>query len=57
MGEPIYQRYPEGAVPYIHGEACNTIRPYGYDIVTRMQETKATLRRIEPAEGAGNDEA
>jgi formate dehydrogenase major subunit len=49
MGEPIYDRYPEGAAPYVVGEATNTVQTYGYDIVTQMQETKATLCRVEPA--------
>ena len=31
------------------GEACNTATTYGYDSVTQMQETKATLCRITPA--------
>jgi formate dehydrogenase major subunit len=48
-GEDLFSRYPEGAAPYVRGEACNTISPYGYDIVTQMQESKATLCRIEPA--------
>ena len=49
MGEPIYENYPEGAQPYVHGEAVNTVQTYGYDIVTQMQETKATLCRVEKA--------
>ncbi|WP_245866920.1 formate dehydrogenase subunit alpha [Oceaniglobus roseus] len=47
MGEDLTPRYPEGAAPYVAGEATNTIQTYGYDIVTQMQETKATLCRIE----------
>ncbi|SER75110.1 formate dehydrogenase major subunit [Tranquillimonas rosea] len=49
MGEPIHERYPEGAKPYVVGEASNTVQTYGYDIVTQMQETKATLCRVEKA--------
>ncbi|SLN65358.1 Formate dehydrogenase H [Roseivivax jejudonensis] len=49
MGEPIHDRYPEGAKPYVVGEASNTVQTYGYDIVTQMQETKATLCRVEKA--------
>ncbi len=49
MGEPIHERYPEGAKPYVVGEAVNTVQTYGYDVVTQMQETKATLCRIEKA--------
>ena len=49
MGEDISNRYPEGAKPYVIGEASNTVQTYGYDSVTQMQETKATLCRIEAA--------
>ncbi|MSU90285.1 molybdopterin-dependent oxidoreductase [Rhodobacteraceae bacterium 2CG4] len=49
MGEDISDRYPEGARPYVIGEATNTVQTYGYDVVTQMQETKATLCRIERA--------
>lgn len=49
MGERIADRYPEGAAPFVIGEASNTVQTYGYDPVTQMQETKATLCRIEPA--------
>ena len=37
---------PEGADPYVLGEATNTAQTYGYDSVTQMQETKATLCKI-----------
>ena len=50
MGEDLSYRYPKGAAPFVIGEAANTIQTYGYDIVTQMQETKATLCRIEPAQ-------
>ena len=49
MGEDISQRYPEGTVPYVVGEAANTATTYGYDPVTYMQETKTTLCRLERA--------
>ena len=49
MGEDISGRYPDGATPYVVGEATNTAQTYGYDIVTQMQETKATLCRLERA--------
>ena len=42
-------KYPAGTDPYVLGEACNTAQTYGYDSVTQMQETKATLCRIERA--------
>ncbi|WP_386679063.1 molybdopterin-dependent oxidoreductase [Loktanella sp. R86503] len=47
MGEDLTPKYPVGTEPYVFGEATNTIQTYGYDIVTQMQETKATLCRIE----------
>ena len=39
-------KYPQGADPYVLGEASNTAQTYGYDSVTNMQETKATLCKI-----------
>ncbi len=47
-GKDLVERYPEGTAPYVRGEACNTATTYGYDSVTQMQETKATLCRISP---------
>src|SRR5581483_3253428 len=41
--------YPEGASPYVLGEAVNTAWTYGYDAVTMMQETKVSLCQIEKA--------
>ena len=49
QGKDLVDHYPEGTAPYVRGEACNTATTYGYDSVTQMQETKATLCRIEPA--------
>ncbi len=49
QGEDLRSKYPAGADPYVLGEATNTAQTYGYDSVTNMQETKATLCRIEPA--------
>jgi formate dehydrogenase major subunit len=49
QGEDLLARYPQGAAPYVRGEACNTATTYGYDSVTQMQETKTTLCRIRPA--------
>ena len=49
QGEDQRAKYPKGADPYVLGEASNTAQTYGYDSVTNMQETKATLCRIEPA--------
>ena len=42
-------KYPEGADPIVLGESTNTAQTYGYDSVTQMQETKATLCKIMPA--------
>jgi formate dehydrogenase major subunit len=49
QGEDRRHKYPEGADPIVLGESCNTAQTYGYDSVTQMQETKATLCRIERA--------
>ena len=49
QGESLRDKYPEGADPYVLGEASNMCGTYGYDIVTHMQETKVTLCRIETA--------
>jgi formate dehydrogenase major subunit len=49
QGESLRDKYPDGADPYVLGESSNTAQTYGYDSVTQMQETKATLCRIEAA--------
>jgi formate dehydrogenase major subunit len=49
QGNDLRSKYPDGADPYVLGEACNTAQTYGYDSVTQMQETKTTLCRIERA--------
>jgi len=49
QGKDLEAKYPEGTAPYVRGDACNTATTYGYDSVTQMQETKATLCRIMPA--------
>ncbi len=49
QGEDLRHKYPEGADPYVLGEASNTAQTYGYDVVTQMQETKATLCKISRA--------
>jgi formate dehydrogenase major subunit len=46
QGKDIRDKYPEGAAPYVSGEAVNTAWTYGYDAVTMMQETKASLCQI-----------
>ena len=48
-GKDLREKYPPGADPYVLGESSNTAQTYGYDSVTQMQETKATLCRIERA--------
>jgi formate dehydrogenase major subunit len=45
-GEDRRSKYPKGADPYVLGESSNTAQTYGYDSVTQMQETKATLCKI-----------
>lgn len=46
QGEDRRHKYPKGADPYVLGESSNTAQTYGYDSVTQMQETKATLCKI-----------
>lgn len=48
-GKDLRSKYPEGADPYVLGEACNTAMTYGYDSVTQMQETKCSLCKISKA--------
>jgi formate dehydrogenase major subunit len=49
QGKSLRDKYPSGADPYVLGEASNMCGTYGYDSVTQMQESKATLCRIEAA--------
>jgi formate dehydrogenase major subunit len=49
MGKSLRDRYPDGADPYVLGEAANAATTYGYDSVTQMQETKVTLCNIRKA--------
>ncbi|MEM1044864.1 MAG: formate dehydrogenase subunit alpha [Pseudomonadota bacterium] len=46
QGADLREKYPKGADPYVLGESTNTAQTYGYDSVTQMQETKATLCKI-----------
>jgi formate dehydrogenase major subunit len=46
QGRDLLDKYPQGAAPYVRGEAVNTATTYGYDSVTMMQETKVTLCRF-----------
>lgn len=46
QGKDLRSKYPQGADPYVLGEATNTAQTYGYDSVTQMQETKTTLCKI-----------
>ncbi|MEE3118460.1 MAG: formate dehydrogenase subunit alpha, partial [Pseudomonadota bacterium] len=48
-GKSLRDKYPKGSDPYVLGESTNTVQTYGYDSVTQMQETKATLCTIMPA--------
>lgn len=48
-GKSQRDRYPEGADPYVIGEAADQLTTYGFDPVTNMQETKVTLCRVEAA--------
>ena len=49
QGKDLRDKYPKGADPIVLGESTNTVQTYGYDSVTQMQETKATLCSIMPA--------
>ncbi len=49
QGKDLRDKYPEGADPYVLGEAANTALTYGYDSVTQMQETKVSLCKITAA--------
>ena len=49
QGKDLRDKYPEGADPYVLGEAANTAMTYGYDSVTQMQESKCSLCRITKA--------
>ncbi len=49
QGKDLRDKYPEGADPIVLGEAANTVLTYGYDSVTQMQETKASLCKITAA--------
>ena len=48
-GKDLRHKYPQGADPYVLGEAANTAMTYGYDSVTQMQETKCSLCDIKLA--------
>jgi len=48
-GKDLRDKYPAGADPIILGEAANTAFTYGYDSVTQMQESKASLCKITKA--------
>jgi formate dehydrogenase major subunit len=48
-GEDQRSRYPQGTDPIVLGESVNWVTTYGFDPVTGMQETKATLCQIQAA--------
>ena len=49
QGKDMLPYYPEGAHPYVRGEAINTAMTYGYDRMTMMQESKTTLCQVAKA--------
>ncbi len=49
QGQDLLDKYPEDTQPYVRGDSSNTIFTYGYDSVTAMQETKASLCQIQRA--------
>ncbi len=49
QGKDLVDKYPEGTAPFVRGESANTALTYGYDSVTQMQETKASLCKITAA--------
>ncbi len=49
QGKDLRDKYPEGSAPIVLGESANTALTYGYDSVTQMQETKASLCKITAA--------
>ena len=49
QGEDMLPYYPDGAAPFVRGEAVNTATTYGYDRVTMMQESKTTLCQVAKA--------
>ncbi len=46
QGKDLREKYPDGADPYVLGEAANTAMTYGYDSVTNMQESKVSLCKV-----------
>ncbi len=48
-GKNLLDKYPDGAAPFVVGEAANTAMTYGYDSVTQMQESKVSLCKISVA--------
>jgi formate dehydrogenase major subunit len=48
-GEDLLAKYPEGTAPWVRGDPANDAFTYGYDSVTAMQETKASLCQITAA--------
>src|ERR671933_645064 len=49
QGVDMRAKYPPGTDPIVLGESVNTVTTYGFDPVTGMQETKATLCQIRAA--------
>jgi len=49
QGQDMRSKYPPGTDPIVLGECANTVTTYGFDPVTGMQETKASLCQIRSA--------
>ncbi len=49
QGRDMRGYYPRDTDPVVLGESVNTVTTFGFDPVSGMQETKATLRRIQAA--------
>jgi formate dehydrogenase major subunit len=49
-GESLADRYPDGLEPLVIGDSANIGTSDGYDPHTMMQETKANLALVEPAD-------
>jgi len=49
QGRDMRDQYPPGTDPIVLGESANTITTYGFDPVTGMQATKASLCQIRSA--------
>src|SRR5262249_14661287 len=46
QGFDLRPRYPAGSEPVVTGETANTVTGYGYDPITQIQSSKASLCRV-----------